>query len=233
MDYIKDIGLILNEGLHKLPNYLRYIPLMVAIQVVVSLLMEGSLLVIGGIGVVGGILLAIIRAGLYSLYLFGLRHAMDLNNYKSMRIQEGLMYHFRDVYVAFFVIYILQLLASTVGIPYFDLILMVVFSALPEAIYLGTSYGFDNLTEALEFIKENWYFWIPLTFLMGAALSAVGYGTTLFVPILFGRLNATFIVRTILHLLLWTIFALIRGVLFKIMYQSSMRKRKYMSRFYS
>lgn len=231
MDYLKDFGHVFKESAKKTVAYAKYIPILMIVHLLVSTAMEGAMYLIGGTGVFGGIILAIIRAGCYSVYLYVLMQALSSYNIKSFGVKEGVGYYFRDVYLAFFVIYILQLVINLIGIPYLELILIFVFSALPEVIYQGTTQGFDNLTEAIDFIKDNWYIWLPLSIVMAVILAFVGYGLTLFVPLITSGFQVDLLVRTVIHVFVWTLFAIFRGLLFRQLYQSNLRKRKFMARF--
>ena len=71
-----------------------------------------------------------------------------------------------DVYFIMFLRWIFSMLLGVLlSNPVISFALIIIFSALPETIYLGNSHKEGLLLESINFLKNNWYFWIPLTFI--------------------------------------------------------------------
>lgn len=231
MEYIKDLVSVMGDGARKTINSIRFLPLLILLQALVSVLhyFVFGLFVIRG-GLFGGILAALLRAALWSVYLYGLYHAVHGYKFGAQDLRAGTGAFFRDVYIAAFVLWIVQMLIGMIRIPYAGYLLLLVFSALPETIYLGRYAGFDNIRDSFEFLRENGYIWIPLTILMILLLERVSIGVSLIFP-WFSGLIPNFLILFIIHSVLFGLFALFRGQLFRILYGSSIRKRRFMGKF--
>lgn len=233
MEYLQDAGRVLLIGAKNSIRTMRYLPLLLGIQIGLSLIYQVlfvGLLGVGG-GLMTGIVLALIEALKWSVYLYALSHAVHGMKFTTADLKSAAGVYFRDVYTAAFVLYILRMITNMIQIPYIDWIVLIVFSALPETIYLGRTSGFENVREAVDFQHDNWYIWVPMTLLMVILLDKIGLGVTLTVPVMLGALNGSFLIRSVLHMLLFSIFMIFRGHVFGILYGSTMRKRKFMAKF--
>lgn len=234
MDYIQDIFYGLLTAAKATLRNLKALPVLLLIQLAASAVYQlfFGLPGIGG-GMLGGILMAVIRAALYSVYLYALYHAVHRSRFRTADIRTGAGVFFRDVYIATFVLWILGLFVGMIRLAALPigLIILLVFSALPETVYLGRYNGFDNIRDALEFLRENWYIWLPVTLLMVFVLDRVSFGASFFVYGSIGSLSVEVLGRYLLHGVLFNLFALFRGNLFQYLYGSSLRKRKFMGNF--
>lgn len=232
MEYLKDLKDVFVQGVKSTKDSFKFIPLLIGLQALVSVLywLLANLFVFRG-GMLGGILVALFRAALWSVYLYGLVHAIDRSRFTLKDLKAGFGVFFRDVYIAAFVLWIVQMIISVAGIPYLDYLILLVFSALPETLYLGRYQGFDNIRDSFEFLQENWYIWIPLTLIMVFLLETFGFGATLTLPIAVGGLDMQVLTLYLVHTVLFSLFALLRGHMFVQLYGSSLRRRNFMGRF--
>lgn len=236
MNYIQDAGRVIAQSMKQTVASLKYIPLLVALQMglsIVVLLLMTTLSIFGGGGFMSGILYALIRAAMWSVYLYLLSHAIYQQKFTAQDLTQGMGVYFRDVYTAAFVLYLVQMIVQLSGLgslPYLDILLLLILSALPETIYLARNNGFGNITESIEFLKENGYLWIPVTILSIVLLKIFGYGVTLMIPTPFWA-DLSLLVPAILHSVLFALLAIWRGHMFRILYGSNIRKRSFMAKF--
>ncbi len=232
MEYLQDALRVLVRSAKETLRSLPFVPLLIGLQILVSVLywlLAGTLLRQGGF--IGGIIFAVFRAALWSVYLYGLYHAVHRSRFTTEDLKTGFGVFFRDLYIAAFVLWIVQMLISVLRIPYTEYLVLLVFSALPETLYLARTRGFDKIRESFEFLQENWYIWLPLTLLMAVLLERISFGVTLTLLRPFGGFGFDIIAAYLVHMVLFSVFALFRGHLYRILYGSSLRKRKFMGHF--
>jgi hypothetical protein len=102
-----------------------------------------------------------------------------------------------------------------------NLVIIVLFNAVPELIYLGHHSSLELLTESYRFIADNWIEWSPATIAMALPLVLLAEV----------ELPATLsLVRTAM-LALWVYFTMVaRGLLFLELHGSTRRARDFRRR---
>ena len=231
MDYLQDATLVFKQSLTKTVKSIRYMPMLILVQVglsALSLLIFRFIYTTSVTGLLTGIIAALIMAALWSVYLYAVSHAVHGDKLTIGDLKHGPGAFFRDVYIATFVIYLLQLVLGMLSIPFLSIILVLALSALPETIYLARTAGYENIPESLRFLKDNWYIWLPMTLIMYLVLNTFGLSVLLNVPI---QLFFDHPLLIITHLVLFSFFAIFRGHMYQSLYLSNIRKRKFMAKF--
>lgn len=128
-----------------------------------------------------------------------------------------------------FIFYIVSIFtAGILNHPLIVLASFIIFNPAGEAIYLRKTNGIEVFTYPLEYLKENWYIWIPHVLVLIFLSRFVYFGISInplnmyLSPIYLSNLTR------VGYTLILGIYFVFRGVLFKETRSSSMRKRKYM-----
>lgn len=237
MDYVTDGLRSLMHAAKETGKSIQSLPALIAVHAFISLIVQGIMYGLmqsmptlrSGFGF--GILIALLHAAAISFYLYGLDAAVHGESLKNISLRQGVGSFFRDTYIAIFIVYLLSLVVSMIPVPGAGWILLLALSALPEAIYLSRAQGYGVISEQFDFLKENWYIWIPVTLAGMGVMILFGFGLAIFPPVLLvlGSMNLLF--RVFLYLVVFSMMALFRGHLFRYLYQSNLRKRRFMGNF--
>ena len=179
----------------------------------------------GPLALVGGIALNVLRAACFASFLYLVEMMVRTGRVSLDDFRRSFGVYLWDVIGVMFVFWIIFTVASPLlasmpqGWAYLgllQLILFILFNAIPELIYLGHFSSLALLGESYKFISTNWIEWFPATLLAGAILYLA-----LRVP---GLAAIPFLQDAVVYLLLY--FAMVlRGLLFLELYESSYRSR--------
>lgn len=126
---------------------------------------------------------------------------------------------------------------------FISVILVVLFNPIAEEIYIGGNTYTQAYSKCVEFLKENAFLWmlpfilyLLITQVMGFSI-AQGLMMSNVIDIPLGNfqmspLMGTSNIKAIIALLLTGVYAIFRGNLFTILYNSTRRKRAYMGEYY-
>lgn len=249
MDYIKDFIYVNKETINKSARGLRENLLFLAVGVIFYIIeLVASyiigLLVAGPTSILSGFINAFVRSAIYSSYLYILFNIINYRRFRFSDIKTGFSHFLWKVYGVFFIMYIAQLILGLLGnllgtaANILNILILltafIVFNALPEAIYLKDYRPMDTLTYTMDFIKENWLNWFIPNIIFGAVLFLLGvrqFGT-IFSPSLINNPYAALItmVPALVIRIVFSVFMLYRGFLFKLLSTSTRRKRMFMNR---
>ena len=234
MEYIKDFITVYKKAGKDTLKVISKSPLLIGIPVLLSLV-YGLILTlfvnlnIGPAGRFMGIIIGLIEAMLLSGYFSALEDGINYNRMNLNSVTDGFLQYIWSIYFMRFVFFIISMFSG--GLLNNPLIIIVVFIILNpagEGIYLRNTYGMEVFTYPLNYLKDNWYLWIPhvLVFILLSRVTYLGLNMNplnmYLNPIYIGRLDK------VIPILLLGIYFIFRGVLFKETRNSTMRKRKYM-----
>lgn len=199
----------------------------------VNYLMMKLWIQIGSAGIILGIVIAILQAACFSMMIYFLYQAVLYKRIglSFQEIKSSFTIFIGDVYFIMFLRWIFSMLLGVLlSNPVISFALIIIFSALPETIYLGNSHREGLLLESINFLKNNWYFWIPLTFI-GYVMQRVVFEQELLLNwySFFG--DSMNLIKSILYIAFSSIFYLYRGIVFQYLNNSNPRKRKFMQNF--
>lgn len=233
MDVPKDLNIVLNETGKRLSDRFSLIPKLFLVFLIVNLAYSAvnmlllRLVIMMGTGLLYGILQALIEALAFSTMLYALsevvldkRLTLSLSSFKM-----NFSRYFPDVYFSLFILWLgMWVLHLDMSSPIY-LIVLLVFSALPEAIYLTDASRMEVFIEALKFIKENFVLWIPLALLHVVFFFLFGFILTI-PPIWLLGIRQLF--QSLVFLFVLAVYYTYRGVVFHYLNGSNARKRKFM-----
>ena len=194
-----------------------------------TVLTTASFIFRGPFSILAGLIASLLVSSLISNYLYLLEliiygRKIGIDNFKT-----GFTVYLNKVYGVMFIFYIINRILGMVGGGYIifisNLIIFIVFNALPETIYLKGYDSMGTIEYSLEFMKENWSHWLIHNILFGLAiyfmlrnLSFGGFGPIFTV----GNIVSTLIKQTFIGL-----YMIYRGNLYKVLSSSTSRNRKY------
>lgn len=189
--------------------------------------------------ILSGLIIAVFQSAVISNFLYLMGRIMTYGRFTLDDFKEGFKVYLWKVYSVLILIWFVRyglglflgrLLYTPVGGVSLMLILEVVaflaLNALPEVIYQKYGRGFDMITDAFAFIKENWLEWLLPNILVGGLLTFV---STLLLPLTAGIGFAAPVFMVWIPLAV-SFFMLYRGFLFKLLDKSTRRKRIYQYR---
>ncbi len=249
MELLKDFKYVTEQSFKKTMESLRKNYLIIFTGIVYGLitLFVGSLVSLifrGPLMIISGFITYFIQSAIISNYLYLLFNIINYNRFSFNDFKQGFTAFLWKIYGVFFIIYIGELLLSTLGIfgsaalslnSVIMLIAIIAFNALPESIYLKSYSPADTLMYSLEFIKENWLNWlVPNVVFMVLIYITTGNILMNFVNtsirFTFGLSSKTFVLYLIGQII-FSFMMIYRGYLFKVLSTSTRRKRMFMNKF--
>jgi hypothetical protein len=195
-----------------------------------SLALAAAAIVAPQLGLVGGFLMSLVWAACVSSFLFMVEMMLRTGSVSWADFRRSFGVYLWDVVGVTFVLWVLFAVATPAlaTIPQgpgiilgLNLVIVVLFNAVPELIYLGHHSALELLTESYRFIADNWIEWFPATIAMAAPIVLVA---ELPLP------GVLVVARTAL-LALWIYFTMVaRGLLFLELHGSTRRARDFRHR---
>lgn len=195
-----------------------------------SLALTGAAILAAGLGLVGGFLMSLVWAACVSSFLFLVEMMLRTGSVSWADFRRSFGVYLWDVVGVTFIVWVVFAVATPAlrTLPQgpglilgMNLVIAVLFNAVPELIYLGHHSSLELLTESYRFIADNWIEWFPATIVMAAPL------------VLFAELplpGGLAPVRTALFAL-WVYFMMVaRGLLFLELHGSTRRARAFRHR---
>ena len=195
--------------------------------------------------ILSGLIIAVFQSAMISDFLYLMEQIIKKGKFTMDDFKEGFKVYIWKAYsvliLFWFVRYGLSLFfgwalsASIGGISLWFIIEIIVFLALnplPEVMYQKYNQGFDMISGAFEFIKENWIEWfipnvliaIMLYWMFGLAMKPFNAVS----GILINGAEAVTVMAVMITLpLVFSFFMIYRGFLFRILDRSTRRKRLY------
>src|SRR5262245_44834290 len=199
-----------------------------------SMALAAAAIVASGLGIVGGFvggfLVSLVWAACVSSFLHLVEMMLRTGSVSWEDFRRSFGVYLWDVVGVTFVLWVVFAVATPAlrTIPQgpgiirgMNLVIVVLFNAVPELIYLGHHSSLELLGESYRFIADNWIEWFPVTIVMAAPL------VLLMEPSLPGVLA---IARNAL-VALWVYFMMVaRGLLFLELHGSTRRARAFRHR---
>lgn len=169
----------------------------------------------------------IIEVAFISALLTVLDDIVNYNRFRFQNIIDGFTSYMGPLFNTLFIIYVVQMIADMLlgGIPYVSTILaiglLVIRSPLYETIYIANQWGMPGIIDTIDFIKNNILYWIiPMIVFVIVELEFSNYS-------LLTVFDISFILKAIISGVLLAFIYLFKGNLYKVLYNSSRRKREF------
>jgi hypothetical protein len=195
-----------------------------------SLALAAAGTVAAGLGIVGGLLMSLVWAACVSSFLYLVEMMLRTGSVSWADFRRSFGVYLWDVVGVTFIVWVLFAIATPAlrTIPQgpgiilgLNLVIAVLFNAVPELIYLGHHSSLELLTESYRFIADSWIEWFPATLAMAVPLVVIAG-----IP-LPGDLGW---VRTAVLAFLVYFMMVARGLLFLELHGSSRRARAFRHR---
>jgi hypothetical protein len=197
---------------------------------VYGLALAAAAVLASGLGLVGGFLMSVVWAACVSSFLSMVEMMLRTGSVSWADFRQSFGTYLWDVVGVTFVLLVVFAIATPAlrTIPQgpgiilgLNLVIAVLFNAVPELIYLGHHSSLALLGESYRFIADNWIEWFPATIAMALPLVVL---TGMPLP------AALEIVRPAL-VSLWVYFVMVaRGLLFLELHGSTRRARDFRQR---
>lgn len=242
MDYINDFINVYKKAVTDTIDVIKKVPLLPFLVLIYSLLYMGLnyVLVITGIGNTRfwSFLSGIVYSMLLSSMFYQLNTGITEKRLYKGDIQSSFSSYMWSVYFIIFVFWIVDLFLGRIIYSnfLFSMIfsygIFILFNATGETIYMKGISSLDSLIYAMNFFIENIHLWLPHTLVyMGIRMAISGFAPDI-LNIYFGSFYQLFANPLFaIALALEGLYIVFRGVLFKNIMNSSLRKRKYMGIF--
>ncbi len=195
-----------------------------------SLALAAAAIVGSSLGLVGGFLMSLVWAACVSSFLSMVEMMLRTGSVSWADFRRSFGVYLWDVVGVTFILWVVFAVATPAlrTIPQgpgiilgMNLVIVVLFNAVPELIYLGHHSSLELLTESYRFIGDNWIEWFPATIVMAVPLVLLA---EVQLPGVLG------LARTAM-LALWVYFMMVaRGLLFLELHGSSRRARAFRHR---
>lgn len=195
-----------------------------------SLALAAAVLVGSGLGLVGGFLVSLVWAACVGSFLYLVEMMLRTGSVSLADFRRSFGVYLGDVLGVTFVLWVVFAVATPAlaTIPQgpglilaMNLVIAVLFNAVPELIYLGHHTSLELLGESYRFIADNWIEWFPATIAMAVPIVLL---VEMPLP------DALALVRPAL-VALWTYFMMVaRGLLFLELHGSTRRARDFRHR---
>ena len=195
-----------------------------------------GILLSGPIGIFGGIITVIVESAIISSYLFVLENVLTYGRFRIRDIKNGFAYYLWKIYGVIFLFFIVNLVLGLLsniigsGVGFLQVLILIggaiFLNPLPETIYTKSLDTWESVSYSIEFIKENWFNWLLpnlIFFIVLTTLSFKSFGFNVFLFTLRGGL-LTYVITAILI----SVIMIYRGHLYKILMDSTARKRQFM-----
>lgn len=195
-----------------------------------SLALAAGAIVGSQLGLIGGFVMSLVWAACVSSFLSMVEMIVRTSSVSWDDFRRSFGVYLWDVVGVTFIVWVVFAIATPAlrelpqgpGIILgMNLVIVVLFNAVPELIYLGHHSALELLTESYRFIADNWIEWFPATILMAVPLFLLA---AVDLP------NVLSLVRMAL-VALWVYFMMVaRGLLFLELHGSSRRARAFRHR---
>ena len=195
-----------------------------------SLALAAAVVVGSSLGLVGGFLVSLVWAACISSFLSMVEMMLRTGSVSWSDFRGSFGVYLWDVVGVTFILWVVFAIATPAlrtlpqgpGIILgMNLVIAVLFNAVPELIYLGHYSSLELLSESYRFITDNWIEWFPAMIMMALPIVLLSQ-----VPLP----GALALVRTAI-LALWVYFMMVaRGLLFLELHGSTRRARDFRRR---
>jgi hypothetical protein len=231
MDYIDDCLYVYKKAIKDTADTILKAPFAIFLSLIYSLLFFGikifSLKTGLGFTPIWGVIYGLIEAAVLSSYFTQLNSAVYRNTLNLESAGSGFGRYLWSIYFVNFVFYILGLLFGNImRTAFVSLVFYFVLNAIGETIYLKENYGAETFSYSVNFVFENLHIWIVHMIL--AIVIERFFGTLVQNPLdMYIGIISLRGGRDILISILRGVYILFRGVLYRNLMSSSMRKRSW------
>lgn len=234
MEYINDFISVYKKAGSETIKTLTKAPILIVLPLIYSVVyglvfILMTSLSLGAAGRFMGLIVGLIEAAILSGYFSQLEEGISYKRLNLSNFSDGFTDYIFSIYFVRFIFYILSLLLGGIlANPYIVLLSFILLNPAGEAIYIRKTTGMDTFLYCIEYLKDNWYLWIPHVILF------IVIGRFFLVYPNFNPLDSylypimSINVIRILFAIFMGVYGVFRGVLFRDTRNSTLRKRKYM-----
>lgn len=252
MNFFDDLAMVYKKAISETVSKISKNPVVLLLPLIYSLIYKVamnafSIAIAPVLGFLSGFILPIISSLILSSYYSQLSDVIFYNRLNFRNFKDTFKEYFASIYSVYFILILISWLMpalSSMG-PLFlvvSLVLVIAFNPIAESIYIRGEYYTSAYSHSLEFMKENFVLWILPFIIYLIILNLLGVPfenyilTSGIIDIPLGLNTEGTIVmgaslvnlKQIIIILVTAIYAIFRGNLYKILHNSTRRKRAYM-----
>lgn len=252
MNFFDDLVMVYKKAINETILKINKNPLVLILPLIYSLIYKVvmsafSIAIAPVLGFLSGFILPIISSLILSSYYSQLSDVIFYNRLNFRNFKDTFKEYFASIYSVYFILILISWLMpalSAMGPLYLvvSLILLLAFNPIAESIYIRGEYYTSAYSHSLEFMKENFVLWILPFIIYIIILNLLGVPfqnyilTSGIIDIPLGLntegtiiMGASIVnIKQIIIILVTAIYAIFRGNLYKILHNSTRRKRAYM-----
>lgn len=241
MDYIKDAITVNSKAFRKTLESYKYFPIIIVILLFVMIvnLVANSLLTLASAAIpvpyIWGIVSYVVDVATLSLLMVGLSKVMNRSNLTLDNFTNDWQRFMGPLMNTRFVFWLIELViffiqgSPLATIPFLGMAVLIIYQILSspmlETIYIGGEQGQEALFSIIEFLKNNFLQWIPVTIAFSYLMMRISSYSNM--NLLF-NFNFNSLLKVAGAYILMSFVYIYKGHLYSILHNSSVRKRKFM-----
>ncbi|MGI5950009.1 hypothetical protein [Peptoniphilus sp.] len=252
MNFFDDLAMVYKKAMSETVSKISKNPVVLLLPLIYSLIYKVamnafSIAIAPVLGFLSGFILPIISSLILSSYYSQLSDVIFYNRLNFRNFKDTFKEYFASIYSVYFILILISWLMpalSSMG-PLFlvvSLVLVIAFNPIAESIYIRGEYYTSAYSHSLEFMKENFVLWslpfiiyliilnllgVPFeNYILTSGIIDIPLGLNTEGTIVMGASLVN--VKQIIIILVTAIYAIFRGNLYKILHNSTRRKRAYM-----
>ncbi len=241
MRYIKDFFYVQKRTFKNMLSSMKYLPVLVVMLIASQLIMNvlyGIIRTLNISGYLSSLIIYLVEIFIISFLLNALYTIIKSSNLFINFIRDDSNQFVLKIIQIGFIFYLGQMILNIFilnpvvvrGINILSLILLILFSALPETIYLEDYNAGNTVQYAIKFLYNNIYNWLIPNLIFYILIYKLGY-LTIFPFDIKVTYSANNILSLLMYLILVSFIFLYRGHLFQILSNSNIRKREFQNKF--
>ncbi|MDO5718389.1 MAG: hypothetical protein Q4P34_05330 [Tissierellia bacterium] len=236
---LKDFIYVQSEAFIKTAKMFKHLPILILHFIAYDLIYTLAVAILSllpfNTGFIGGLILYMIKGMIFSHLLYTLDSIVNSNRIYYKYLKEGFFRYLSPAISAFFMYYIIELILRLIigtnknlmVLLLLNILIFLIFSAVAECIYIAKAYRYDSIFMGVNIIFENPLNWTLVHLVIYGLGYYLGLSPNIF-QVFPGVLNMSNIYFMLLSTLFLSVYMVYKGNLFKLIYNSSMRKRQYM-----
>lgn len=252
MNFTEDLKMVYEKAIRDSISKITKNPLILIMPLIYSIIykfvmMAFNITLAPVLGFASGFILPIISSLILSSYYSQLSDVIFYNRLNFNNFKNSFKDYFASIYSVYFILILISWITPALSkmmsiLIVINFILIIVLNPIAESIYIRGEYYTSAYSHCVEFMKENFLLWIIpfiiyLILLRILGLSIENYIlTSNIIDIPLGLNTESLVVlgfdiqnlKQLLIIVLTGVYAIFRGCLYKILHNSTRRKRAYM-----
>jgi len=253
MNFFEDLNLVYKKAISETATKIAKNPIILLVPLLYAIFYTFAFAIVGTalapLGMLMGFLMPVLTSLILSSYYSLLSDLIYYNRISFRNMKNTFLNYFASIYSVYFILiiisWIMPALMATPGLGLLvSIILVVLLNPIAESIYIKGEYYIEAYKSSFNFMKENFLLWlIPfiiylvILFLLGFDFRMIILSSSVIdIPLGQNLVNGIYLqdifnlynLKVLIAMVVTAIYAVFRGNLYKILHNSTRRKRAYM-----